>query len=87
MRLALIRSGHLLTESDDDIGNALTTYYREEGITVLTHTTLRRVEVRDGKKVVHIHADGADGELGPLGADFLWNLTFGVESARVAHYS
>jgi len=64
----VIRSGHLLTEADDDIGNALTTYYREEGIEVLAHTTLRRVEVRPstgsgGKKVVHVHVEGADREL------------------------
>lgn len=58
----LIRSDHLLTETDDDIGNALTRYYREEGIDVVTHTTLHRVEVRDGLKVVHATVDGVDKE-------------------------
>ena len=33
----LIRSGHLLTASDDDVGDALTEYFREEGIDVVTH--------------------------------------------------
>ena len=32
----LIRSGHLLTSSDDDVGDALTGYFREEGIDVVT---------------------------------------------------
>lgn len=59
----VIRSGHLLTDSDDDIGDALTTYYREEGIAVLTHANLRRVEVRGGKKVVHLVAHDEDVEL------------------------
>ncbi|MDQ2864730.1 MAG: FAD-dependent oxidoreductase [Candidatus Eremiobacteraeota bacterium] len=54
----LIRSGHLLTDQDDDIGNALTGYYREEGIDVVTRTALNRVDVRDGKKVVLAHVDG-----------------------------
>lgn len=48
----LIRSRHLLTESDDDVGEALTGYFREEGIAVTTGTTLLRAQRRDGKKVV-----------------------------------
>ena len=28
----LIRSGHLLTDEDDDVGDALTEYFRDEGI-------------------------------------------------------
>ena len=36
----LIRSGHLLTETDDDVGDALTGYLRDEGIDVETRTTL-----------------------------------------------
>lgn len=54
----IIRSGHLLTESDDDIGDTLTAAYREEGIEVVTHATLQRVEVRDGMKVVVAIVDG-----------------------------
>ncbi|HVA26646.1 MAG TPA: dihydrolipoyl dehydrogenase [Candidatus Baltobacteraceae bacterium] len=59
----IIRSGHLLTEADDDIGNALTAYYREEGIEVLERTTVQRVEVRGGKKIVHVITDDEDREL------------------------
>ena len=59
----VIRSGHLLTDSDDDIGDALTTYYREEGIGVVTHAALRKVEVRRGKKVVHFVTHDEDVEL------------------------
>ena len=54
----LIRSGHLLTSSDDDIGDALTAAYRAEGIEVIERTKIERVEVRDGKKVVHAVVDG-----------------------------
>jgi pyruvate/2-oxoglutarate dehydrogenase complex dihydrolipoamide dehydrogenase (E3) component len=54
----LIRSGHLLTEADDDIGDALTGYFREEGIDVQTRTTLLRAFARDGKKVVEYTAGG-----------------------------
>jgi pyruvate/2-oxoglutarate dehydrogenase complex dihydrolipoamide dehydrogenase (E3) component len=48
----LIRSGHLLTESDDDVGNALTVYFREEGIGVITHATLLEARRAGTKKVV-----------------------------------
>jgi pyruvate/2-oxoglutarate dehydrogenase complex dihydrolipoamide dehydrogenase (E3) component len=49
----LIRSDHLLTQSDDDIGSALTHYFREEGIDVVTHATLVAAERRGSEKVVH----------------------------------
>jgi pyruvate/2-oxoglutarate dehydrogenase complex dihydrolipoamide dehydrogenase (E3) component len=54
----LIRSGHLLTSSDDDIGDALTRYYREDGIAVIDRAQVIRVEVRDGRKVVHYTREG-----------------------------
>jgi pyruvate/2-oxoglutarate dehydrogenase complex dihydrolipoamide dehydrogenase (E3) component len=54
----LIRSSHLLTSTDDDIGNALTGYFREEGIRVVTKSKLQRVTVADGKKIVHAEVDG-----------------------------
>ncbi len=60
----LIRSGHLLTSSDDDIGNALTQYYREDGIDVVAHAQVTHVEIRDGRKVVHYTHDGASHEVG-----------------------
>ena len=55
----LVRSNHLLTQSDDDIGDALTGYFREEGIEVVTHATPVSVERRGGKKVVGYLHDGA----------------------------
>jgi len=54
----VIRSGHLLTEADDDIGDALTTYFREEGIEVLDRAMMHRVERRGSKKVLHLSVHG-----------------------------
>lgn len=59
----LIRSGHLLTETDDDVGNALTGYFREEGIDVVTGTTLVRAERRGTKKAVHFTVSGESREI------------------------
>jgi len=59
----VIRSGHLLTAADDDIGDALTDAFREEGIDVVSHATLRSVEVRSGKKIVHLVTHDEDREL------------------------
>ena len=59
----VLRSNHLLSGEDDDIGDALTAYYREEGIVVHTRTQITRVERRNGKKAVHVIHDGVDGEL------------------------
>jgi pyruvate/2-oxoglutarate dehydrogenase complex dihydrolipoamide dehydrogenase (E3) component len=58
----LIRSGHLLTQSDDDVGDALTRYFRDEGIEVVTHATLVSAERRGAEKVVRYVADGSDHE-------------------------
>jgi len=58
----LIRSGHLLTQSDDDVGGALTKYFRDEGIEVVTHATLGRAVRRGGEKVVRYVADGEERE-------------------------
>ena len=59
----LIRSGHLLTEADDDVGEALTGYFRDEGIDVTTRTTLMAAERRGGKKVVRFLRDGVEREV------------------------
>jgi pyruvate/2-oxoglutarate dehydrogenase complex dihydrolipoamide dehydrogenase (E3) component len=66
----VIRSGHVLTSSDDDIGDTLTESFRAEGIRVITHAELRRVSVRPstssgqaGKKVVHALVDGEEREI------------------------
>jgi pyruvate/2-oxoglutarate dehydrogenase complex dihydrolipoamide dehydrogenase (E3) component len=58
----LIRSGHLLTESDDDVGDALTGYFREEGIEIVTHASLVAAQRRDGKKVVRYLQRGLERE-------------------------
>ncbi len=59
----LIRSNHLLTSSDDDIGDALTQYFREEGIAVETRTKLLGAE-RDGlKKIVRYERGGGTHEV------------------------
>jgi pyruvate/2-oxoglutarate dehydrogenase complex dihydrolipoamide dehydrogenase (E3) component len=57
----LIRSAHLLSGEDTDIGAGLTEYFREEGITVETRAVVQRVSVRsDGLKVVHYQQDGVE---------------------------
>jgi pyruvate/2-oxoglutarate dehydrogenase complex dihydrolipoamide dehydrogenase (E3) component len=59
----LIRSNHLLTQSDDDIGVTLTECFRAEGIEVLTGTALLRASLRKGKKAVEFSRDGATHEV------------------------
>ncbi|MBD5634049.1 MAG: dihydrolipoyl dehydrogenase [Candidatus Eremiobacteraeota bacterium] len=54
----LIRAKHLLSSEDKDVGDAVTFYFRAEGIDVRTGVSLSHVEVRDGKKVVHYTQDG-----------------------------
>lgn len=57
----LIRSPHLLSGEDHDIGFGLTEYFREEGMRVETCAQVMRVSVRDdGMKVVHYHQDGEE---------------------------
>jgi len=58
----LIRSGHLLTHADDDVGNELTRYFREEEIEVIDHTSLLSAQRRDGKKVVRYLHGGLEHE-------------------------
>ncbi|MBV9720261.1 MAG: FAD-dependent oxidoreductase [Candidatus Eremiobacteraeota bacterium] len=59
----LIRSGHLLTASDDDVGEALTGYFRDEGVDVVTYATLLGAEVRNGAKTVRYVRDGVEEEV------------------------
>ena len=54
----LIRAGHLISSEDTDVGEAVTGYFRAEGIDVRSGASLGRVELRDGKKVVHYTRDG-----------------------------
>jgi pyruvate/2-oxoglutarate dehydrogenase complex dihydrolipoamide dehydrogenase (E3) component len=59
----LIRAGHLLSTEDKDIGDAVTSYFRLEGIDVRSGVTLSHVEVVDGKKVVHYVRHGERGSV------------------------
>ncbi|HZZ00630.1 MAG TPA: dihydrolipoyl dehydrogenase [Candidatus Baltobacteraceae bacterium] len=54
----LIRSDHLLTQEDDDVGTALTHYFTEEGIDVVTGTTLLSAQRRGDKKAIQYTAGG-----------------------------
>jgi pyruvate/2-oxoglutarate dehydrogenase complex dihydrolipoamide dehydrogenase (E3) component len=59
----LIRATHLLSPEDKDVGDAVTLYFRGEGIDVRTHVQLSHVEVRGGLKVVHYLVDGERREI------------------------
>jgi pyruvate/2-oxoglutarate dehydrogenase complex dihydrolipoamide dehydrogenase (E3) component len=59
----LIRSGHLLTSSDEDVGNALTEYFRDEGIDVVTRTTLLEARRRPEGKAIRFLHEGRESEL------------------------
>lgn len=58
----LIRSGHLLTQSDDDVGESLTRYFREEGIEVVTGATLLEARREGTKKMVRYRHGGHEHE-------------------------
>jgi pyruvate/2-oxoglutarate dehydrogenase complex dihydrolipoamide dehydrogenase (E3) component len=59
----VLRSAHLLSGEDHDIGEALTAYYREEGINVHTRAQITGVSKRGKKKIVHVVREGVDGEI------------------------
>jgi pyruvate/2-oxoglutarate dehydrogenase complex dihydrolipoamide dehydrogenase (E3) component len=59
----LIRSNHLLTKSDDDVGDTLTECFRKEGIEVVTGSTLLRAYRRGSEKVVQFSRDGETHEI------------------------
>jgi pyruvate/2-oxoglutarate dehydrogenase complex dihydrolipoamide dehydrogenase (E3) component len=59
----VIRAAHLLSSADDDIGDALTRYFREDGIEVQTGANVERVSVREGRKVVQYTQDGVEREI------------------------
>jgi pyruvate/2-oxoglutarate dehydrogenase complex dihydrolipoamide dehydrogenase (E3) component len=57
----LIRSAHLLSGEDTDVGAGLTNYFRDEGIAVETGASVQRVSVDEaGRKVVHYVQDGVE---------------------------
>ena len=59
----ILRSPHLLSAEDHDVGYALTDYFRDEGIDVRTETLIERVYSRNGKKVAHLVHHGMAEEL------------------------
>ncbi|HEY8314314.1 MAG TPA: dihydrolipoyl dehydrogenase [Candidatus Baltobacteraceae bacterium] len=59
----VLRSKHLLSGEDDDIGDALTEYYREEGIDVQTETLAVGVTAKNGRKQVRCVRHGVEGEI------------------------
>jgi pyruvate/2-oxoglutarate dehydrogenase complex dihydrolipoamide dehydrogenase (E3) component len=60
----IVRSGHLLSGEDHDIGHGLTAYLREEGMRIETCAQVHRVSVgADGRKVVHYRQDDQEREL------------------------
>lgn len=54
----VVRAKHLLSGEDQDIGDSLTFYFRQEGIDVRTGAILTNVEKRDGRKLVKYVRDG-----------------------------
>lgn len=84
----VIRAAHLLSGADDDIGNALTGYFRQEGIDIVNHATMLSASARGGKKYVRVLVDGVEGE---IEADEIFHALgrvpdiagLGLESARV----
>jgi len=59
----VLRSPHLLSGEDHDIGEALTEYYRDEGITVETETQIHSVGRREDRKLVRVDRHGVHGEI------------------------
>ena len=59
----VLRSAHVLSAEDDDIGEALTGYLRDEGIEVHTRTQILAAERREGRKVLRVAREGVEGEL------------------------
>src|SRR5581483_6920868 len=53
----------VLGGEDHDIGDALTQYYRDEGIEVHTETQIMRTSKRNGNKVVHVVRNEVEGDL------------------------
>jgi pyruvate/2-oxoglutarate dehydrogenase complex dihydrolipoamide dehydrogenase (E3) component len=56
----LLRSNHLLTGEDDDVGDELTAAFREEGIRIETRARLIRVERSGDRKIVRYSQDGEE---------------------------
>lgn len=59
----VLRSPHLLSSEDHDVGLGLTQYFREDGLRVETGAQVHHVTVRDGLKVVHYAQNGEEHEV------------------------
>lgn len=59
----ILRSPHLLSGEDHDIGSALTDYFRDEGIEVQTETLIERVSKHGDKKIAHVVHRGVEAEI------------------------
>jgi len=59
----VLRSPHLLSGEDHDIGESLTEYFRAEGIEVHTGTQIVRASTRGGSKIAHVVHEGVEGEI------------------------
>ncbi|GAC1565390.1 MAG: dihydrolipoyl dehydrogenase [Vulcanimicrobiaceae bacterium] len=59
----VVRAKHLLSGEDRDVGDALTLYFRGEGMPVHTSAIVTRVEKRGDKKVVHFTQNGDEHEI------------------------
>ena len=57
----VIRSPRLLSGADDDVGNALTDYLRDEGIRIVNRAFVERVERAGDRKRVVFRRDGEEG--------------------------
>jgi pyruvate/2-oxoglutarate dehydrogenase complex dihydrolipoamide dehydrogenase (E3) component len=57
------RSGQFLKREDPDAAAILADRFRSEGIEVLLNTSTKRVEVRDGKKVLYVDVDGSERQI------------------------
>ncbi|MCA9473896.1 MAG: dihydrolipoyl dehydrogenase [Nitrospira sp.] len=56
----LQRSGHVMSQGDEDLARPLEARLQKEGMRVLTGTTIRRVEQTGNEKTVHFHHQGKE---------------------------
>ncbi len=59
----VLRSPHLLSGEDHDVGEGLTEYFRAEGIDVHTETQIVRAGRRGEKKLAYVVHNGVEGEI------------------------
>ncbi|MBV8531752.1 MAG: FAD-dependent oxidoreductase, partial [Candidatus Eremiobacteraeota bacterium] len=59
----VLRSSHVLSGEDHDIGEALTEYLRDDGIDVLTEAQILRAQRRGSRKSLTVLTRGVEGEI------------------------